>query len=482
MPEFPAPTELLSVVGHATLDLDPTGVVEVVDPATEKVLATMTVAGPATVDAAVASARRATATWAGMGPVGRRVPLRTVAERIREHAEDLATTITLEHGRPIADARAEARGAADLVEMYAELAVAHQTGVRGTASGELVLHRWEPWGVVACVTPWNYPLMAVLNLVAPALAAGNTVVLKPSEKTPASAVALVQWCTDHLPAGVLDVVLGTGEVTGSALAGHRGIDLVALTGGVATGRRVGELAGRNLTKTVLELGGKDPLIVDETVDVSVAARMAARAAFDNSGQICTSIERIYVHEAITDAFVDRLAEEAASWHVGGGFDDGVMMGPVIDRAQLDRIVAHVDSAVAAGAKAVAGGRRLDRPGYFFPPTVLTGVAPSSPALTEETFGPLAPVVSVPSFEEAIERANESEYGLGAMVLTGDQTHAMAAIERLRVGSVKVNAMRGRVPGTSADPAGVSGVGAGYGPEALREFARQKSVQWKAAPG
>jgi acyl-CoA reductase-like NAD-dependent aldehyde dehydrogenase len=481
MPDFSLPTELLSRVAHLPVDVDRPGTVDVVNPATEKTLTTMTVAGPDTVDAAVTSARQASAGWAGTGPAGRRVALRTLAARLRDHAEELATTITLEHGRPFTDARAEAHGAADLVETYAELAVAHRTGVQGSASGELVFHRSEPWGVVACVTPWNYPLMAVLNLVAPALAAGNTVVLKPSEKTPASAALLVEWCTDHLPPGVLNLVLGTGETTGSALVRHPDIDLVALTGGVATGRRVSELAGERLRKTILELGGKDAMVVDDTVDVRVAARMAAQAAFDNSGQICTSIERIYVHEAIKDDFVAQLAEEAAAWRVGDGFEAGVRMGPVVDQAQLDTIVDHVDSAVAQGAVVVCGGRRLNRTGYFFPPTVLSDVPPSVPVLTEETFGPVAPVVCVRNFEDAITRANESEYGLGAMVLTKDPEHAMLAVERLRVGSVKINAMRGRVPGTSAEPAGVSGIGAGYGPDALQEFARQKSVQWRAVP-
>jgi acyl-CoA reductase-like NAD-dependent aldehyde dehydrogenase len=311
MHDLSLPAELLSRVAHLPVDLDRRGTVDVVNPATEKTLTTMTVAGPDTVDAAVTSARQASAGWAETGPVGRRVALRTLAGRLRDHAEALATMITLEHGRPFTDARGEAYGAADLVETYAELAVAHHTAVQGSASGELVFHRSEPWGVVGCVTPWNYPLMAVLNLVAPALAAGNTVVLKPSEKTPASAVLLVEWCTDHLPPGVLNLVLGTGE-TGSALVRHPGVDLVALTGGVDTGRRVSELAGERLKKTILELGGKDAMIVDNTVDVRVAARMAAQAAFDNSGQICTSIERIYVHEAIKDDFVAQLANEAAA--------------------------------------------------------------------------------------------------------------------------------------------------------------------------
>jgi len=441
----------------------------------------MTIAGPAIVDVAVSSARQAASGWVDAGPVGRRTALRTISARIRQHAEILAKTITLEHGRPLTDARSEVHGAADLVEMYAELAVAHQSGFRGAGTGELVFHRLEPWGVAACVTPWNYPLMAVLNLVAPALAAGNTVVLKPSEKTPTSAVLLVERCTDHLPPGVLNIVLGTGEMTGNALVRHPDVDLIALTGSVATGRYVNELAGKNLKKAILELGGKDAMIVDDTVDIHVAARMAAQAAFENSGQICTSIERIYVHEAVEDEFVAELVAEAAAWQVGDGLDDGVRMGPVIDQAQLDRIVDHVDSAVAAGAVAAYGGRRIDRPGYFFPPTVLTDVPSSMPVLSDETFGPVAPVVSVRSFEEAIHRANESEYGLGAMVLTRDSGHAMLAIERLQVGLVKINAMRGRIPGTSAEPAGVSGIGVGYGPDALREFTRQKSVQWKATP-
>jgi acyl-CoA reductase-like NAD-dependent aldehyde dehydrogenase len=263
---------------------------------------------------------------------------------------------------------------------------------------------------------------------------------------------------------VLELLLGDGRA-GRPLAAHPEVDLVIHTGSIATGRELARLTAPDLRKALLELGGKDPLVVDAGVDPAWAASQAAAGAFANAGQLCTSIERIYVHETVAAAFVDALAAEAARTEIG----------PLIDERQREIVHAHVSGARAAGAELHAGGEPADGPGFFYPPTVLSGCTDDMEIMREETFGPVAAVRAVGSYDEALAAANATEYGLAATVLTPSMDHAQAAWRELRAGTVKVNAVWGGAPGGAAQPQGASGTGFGYGPELLDEVTLTKVV-------
>lgn len=454
----------------------------VVNPATEAILDHIPVGTAADVAAAVTAAKRAGRAWAGLGPTGRRPLLEQAAERIRAQADAIARVLTAENGKPLGQARAEVMGAASWLSEFAELAVHYRVGSQSAPADELVFQRWEPRGVAACIVPWNFPLQVAMETLAPNLAVGNTVVIKPSEKTPLSLTLMVSTAFDHLPAGVLNLVLGDGPHAGEALIQHEDVDVVMFVGSVRTGRHIGEVSGATTRKAILELGGKDAFIVDEDVNIVAAARLVADSCFANSGQICTSTERVFVHERIVDEFIDALRAATDVYHLGDGTDEGVDLGPLVDHLQLETVERHVADAVAQGAKVVAGGERLPRPGYFYPPTImLLPAQDQSLLMRQETFGPVAPVVPFATFDEAIAMANDSAYGLAAVVYSNNANHVMQAIDSLQAGMVKVNTRRGKAPGATSEPFGVSGLGHGYGMEVLAELTRQKSVQWRKMP-
>jgi succinate-semialdehyde dehydrogenase/glutarate-semialdehyde dehydrogenase len=328
----------------------------------------------------------------------------------------------------------------------------------------------EPLGVAALLVPWNDPVAIACGLVGAALVTGNTVVLKPSERTPLCGLRLAELLGASLPAGVLNVVLGDARVA-RPLVAHQDVDVVVHVGSVAAGREIAAVCAGQLKKAVLELGGKDPVIVDEGVDPAWAAQQVAIGSFANAGQICTSAERIYVHAAVADAFLDELVLAAK----------GAEIGPLVDERHRDHVHRHVREALDAGATLHCGGEVPTGPGSWYPPTVLSGVADDVALMTEETFGPVAPVRVTASFDEALALAAESAYGLAAVVLTPSQQHAQRAWRELPVGTVKVNAMFGGAPGGAAHPGRGSGLGYGYGPELLDELTRTKVVHLEPAP-
>jgi acyl-CoA reductase-like NAD-dependent aldehyde dehydrogenase len=299
-------------------------------------------------------------------------------------------------------------------------------------------------------------------------------VFKPSEKTPLSGALLAEILGQHLPYGVLELVLGDGRA-GRALVEHPGVGAILHTGSVATGREIARAAAGTPKKLLLELGGKDALIVDADVDPEWAAEQAATGAFANAGQICTSVERIYVHADIAAPFVAALTRRAQALKVGPGLDPETEMGPLIDERQRALVHEHVQEAVRDGARVRTGGEPPAVKGCFYPPTVLTDVSDDMRVMREETFGPVAAVRVVGSFDEALEVANASDYGLAATVLTADDEHARRAARELEVGTVKVNAVFGGAPGGAAEPRKASGTGFGYGPELLDELTVTKVV-------
>jgi succinate-semialdehyde dehydrogenase/glutarate-semialdehyde dehydrogenase len=323
--------------------------------------------------------------------------------------------------------------------------------------------------VVALLVPWNDPVAIACGQIAAALVTGNTVVFKPSERTPLSGRRLVELM--ELPSGVLELLLGDARA-GRPLVSHPGVDVVMHTGSVETGREIARACAEQLgKKALLELGGKDALIVDAGVDPAWAAEQAAAGAFANAGQICTSVERIYVHADVAEAFVEALAARAGDTQIG----------PLIDERQRELVHSHVSEALEGGARLHAGGERSAGPGFVYPPTVVSGCRPEMALMREETFGPVAAVQVVGSFDEAIEQANGSAYGLAATVLTPSDEHGERAWRELQAGTIKLNAAWGGAPGGAAHPRKSSGTGFGYGPELLDELTAVKVVHREPAP-
>ncbi len=453
--------------------------VEVRDPATGELLSWIPAGTEADADAAVQAAVAAAPGWARTAPADRGAALKAGARALRERLDAVAELQTREGGKPLGDSRGGVEAGIGAIEQYAELGPLHRGSrlMGGWSAADEMVH--EPRGVVALLTPWNDPVAIACGQIAAALVSGNAVVFKPSEKTPLSAVLCVEAIAVGLPPGVLNLLLGDGRA-GAALVVHPGVDLVMHTGSTRTGQAIAQAAAGTPKKVLLELGGKDALIVDGDVDPEWAAEQAAIGAFANAGQICTSVERIYVHEDVAEPFVEALARRATELAVGPGLDPSTEMGPLIDDGQRAIVDAHVREAVDAGAEVRAGGGPVSERGSFYAPTVLTGVRDDMRVMREETFGPVAAVRVVASFDEALEAANASEYGLAATVLTGDDEHARRAARELEVGTVKVNAVFGGAPGGAAHPRKASGTGFGYGPELLDELTVTKVVHRGAA--
>lgn len=424
-------------------------------------------------------AREAAPGWRRTAPAERAGHLREAATAVRGAAEELGDLLCATTGRLVGEARESARVAADLLD---EAAVTGLSGGRALAGGPgaLDLVRLEPRGVVGVITPWNDPYPAAAGLVAAALVTGNVVVHKPSERSAAPGRRLTELIADCLPPGVLEVLEGDADA-GAALARHGGVDMVAHIGSSGAGASVRHACAQRGAACVTENGGKDALLVDDGVDPAWAAEQVAVGAFTNAGQLCTSVERVYVHEAVADAVLEGLVERAEALVVGDPANPASTMAPLVDARALETVDEHVRQALDLGARLLTGGRRLPAGLTAYAPTVLVGCTDDMLVMTEETFGPVAAVAVVGSWEEALERASRGRYGLAATVLTDDTAHALEAIDALEVGTVKVNAVFGGAPGGSADPRRDSGRGAGYGPELLREMVVLKAVHWEPAP-
>jgi acyl-CoA reductase-like NAD-dependent aldehyde dehydrogenase len=429
------------------------------------------VASDADVADAVRAARRAAPEWARTAPAARAAALHAAANTIEAAAGELAEIMAAEMGKPVDGARDSIAAGVGTRRQYAELGPTHRGRTLAGDDAAIDLMAYRPRGVTAVITPWNDPVAVSCGLLGAALVTGNTVVHKPSERTPATGWRLAELIAPHLPEGVLNVVHGDGPV-GAALAGSE-VDLVAHVGSTATGRSIAAACARTGAKALLENGGSDPLIVDAGVDPVWAAGQAALGAFANSGQICVAVERIYVHDSLADAFVEALATEAETW--------GKQIGPLVDRQLRDAVHGQVRDAIRTGATLVAGGEVPSGAGAYYPPTVLSGCTDEMPVMREETFGPVAPVATVGSFEEGLTRAGDSPYGLAATVLTPSMSHAQRAWRELPAGTVKVNAVFGGAPGGAAHPRRGSGQGFGYGPELLDEMTVTTVVHLEAPP-
>ncbi|MET0659515.1 MAG: aldehyde dehydrogenase [Steroidobacteraceae bacterium] len=447
--------------------------IDVVNPATERRIGGTSEASADLVDRAVLSAKAAQVEWARLPPHARGLHLRAIAKRVREELPRLARLTALEQGKVLPLAELEVMLTAEYLDYMAEWARRIEGEVISSdRPGESIFLFRRPMGVVAGVLPWNFPFFMVARKVAPALVTGNTIVLKPSEETPFGAYefARIVASTD-LPQGVFNLVGGRGATTGTALVSHAGVDMVSFTGSSPTGAAIMALAAKNITKVNLELGGKAPAIVldDANVDLAVGVLKASKAM--NSGQACNCAERVYVHRKIAGEFSDKLARAMDSISFGDPLgDQPVEMGPLINLAAVERLSGLIQNAKAQGAEVLAGGSATDRgTGYHFRPTVVMHTKPTMQIMQREIFGPVLVVNVVDSLDEAIERANESEYGLSSSIFTSSLNAAMKAIAELKFGETYVN--RENFEAIQGFHAGVrkSGIGGTDGKHGLYEY-------------
>jgi succinate-semialdehyde dehydrogenase/glutarate-semialdehyde dehydrogenase len=441
------------------------------DPATGEVLARVADAAPADGIAALDAAAAARAAWAATAPRDRSDVLRRAFDAVVERRDDLALLMTLEMGKPLAEAHGEVTYGAEFLRWFSEEAVRVHGRLTRAPGGdaELVVTR-QPVGPCLLITPWNFPLAMATRKVAPALAAGCTVVLKPAEQTPLTALAFAQIMLEAgLPAGVLNVITTSdaAPVVRPLMEDAR-LRKVSFTGSTAVGRVLVRQSATNLLRTSMELGGNAPFLIFEDADLDAALDGAMLAKMRNGGEACTAANRFYVHERVADRFAERLAERMAGLSVGRGTDEGVQVGPLIDDAQRSKVVELVADARARGAEVLTGGEPLDGPGYFYRPTVLAGTPADAALLREEIFGPVAPIVRFGD-DDAIAAANDTEYGLIAYVYTGDLARGLRVINRLETGMVALN--RGIASNAAAPFGGVkaSGLGREGGPEGIGEY-------------
>src|SRR5215210_2879113 len=450
------------------------GSLNVINPATEESIEEIGTSSREDLDRAAQRARQAFKEWRGISGLERAELLHEKANDLRQQADGLAEIMTKEGGKPFIENRDEVGWTAACFDYYAEIARDNVGYLPAPIEAQqLALVIKEPIGVVACIVPWNYPLLLAAWKVAPALAAGNAVILKPSEETPLATRRMVDLI-ESLPEGLLQTAFGAGDV-GEMLVRHPGIDMVAFTGSQETGRKVGTVAAERLIPANLELGGKDPFIICDDVDIEIAAQGAVWAACLNAGQVCTSSERFYVEKGIADAFVEASREFVESLNIGNPMDQSTDIGPMINASGREKVERHVGEALEKGAKLVAGGERYGERGFFYRPTVLTGVTPSMTVMRDETFGPVVPVVEVGGLDEAIEQANSVPYGLGANVYTQDFEKMLKCMRELRAGTVWIN---DPLTDNDAAPFGGqkgSGIGRELGREGLEAFQESKHV-------
>lgn len=453
--------------------------IAVYNPATEEQIAEIPDAPAEVVDAAVDAARRAQPAWAELPPVERAGYIRAIADKIRGKADILAETITREQGKTLDLARGEVLGMAGLMDYMAEWARRIEGEIIASdRKGETIYLNRVPIGVVGGILPWNYPFFLIGRKLAPALVAGNTIVIKPSEETPLNAFLFAELADEAgLPEGVFNMVSGRGRTTGAALSGHPGIDLVSFTGSVPTGVAIMEAAAKNLTRVNLELGGKAPAIVLNDADIGLAVEAITVSRVVNTGQVCNCAERIFVERGVADEFTERFVKRMAAVTYGDPLAErGVDMGPLINGTQLGKVAAMVERAQAAGASAALGGKVAERNrGHHYEPTVLTGCTPDMEIMRKEIFGPVAPIAVVDSAEEAVHHANDTEYGLTSSLYTRDLNQAMRITRNLKFGETYINRENGEAYQGFHAGRKKSGIGGADGKHGFYEYMETQAV-------
>jgi acyl-CoA reductase-like NAD-dependent aldehyde dehydrogenase len=459
---------------------DGTARLDVVNPATEETIGNVVAATTHDIDDAVTAARAALSPWASLSARERGRFISKIAQRILERADELARLETIHNGKPIFESRQiEIPAAAECFEYFAGWADKIHGETIPVKGRYLTYTLREAVGVVAAIVPWNFPLLLTAWKVAPALACGNTVIIKPATQTPLTALALADIAQEvGLPAGVLNVVTGRGSDIGDYLVSHPGITKIAFTGDTATGRTVMRNASGTVKQTTLELGGKSPNIVFGDADLDAAVRGATTGIFYGKGEVCAAGSRLLVESKIKDEFVERVAERARKMRPGDPLDPKTRLGSLVSRGQMERVLRYVDAGQGEGATLLAGGKRADigtGKGFFFEPTVFSNVLPTMTIAREEIFGPVLAVLEFEGMDDAIAKANDCDYGLAAGIWTRDIKKAHNVAARLQAGTVWVNTYN--VYDTAAPFGGYkqSGYGREMGMHALEHYTQTKTV-------
>jgi betaine-aldehyde dehydrogenase len=467
----------VSSLGEATLP--------VINPATEQPIAEVALGSEADVERAVQAAKAAFPAWSRTSGATRAKYLRAIAAQIRQDEERLARLSSLNNGKPLAEARLDIGDAAATYEYYATLSdgldakqgLAVQLSAEQFASATYL----EPAGVVALIVPWNFPLVTSAWKLAPALAAGCTVVLKPSEVTPLPELELGSIALEvGLPAGVLNIVNGAGNSVGTALVDHPDVAKISFTGSNRVGERVMQSAARRIAQVSLELGGKSPIIVFDDVDLEQAVELILTGIFFNSGQMCSATSRLLVQAGIAPRLLEKLKSAVEAIQVGDAFNDGVTMGPLTSATQLRTVSRYVEIAREEGLELLTGGNRIERAGFFFEPTIFVNVPTTSALWREEIFGPVLCVRTFATEEEAIDLANDSDYGLAATIVDGDRAHALRIARALQAGHIWINGPQVVLPETSWGGFKRSGLGRELGPWGLHAYLQVKQITTPAS--
>ena len=455
-------------------------VTEVTNPATETTIEPVPAGVPADVERAVAAAKDAFPGWRATTAVERAQLLHQVAAKMRDHFDALVELLTLEEGKPVPENEEELDWSINTFDYYAELG-RHIRGrvIPSPDAGQLNLVLKEPFGVVACIVPWNYPILLAAWKIAAALAAGNTVVLKPSTLAPLTLLRMVEVAFDELPPGVINVITGRGGEIGDALVTHPDVPVIAFTGSTAVGQRIARLTADQMKKLHLELGGKDSFVIADDAPVETAVEAVSYAALINAGQVCTSTERVYVPRWMVSQFSELLAERVSRLRMGPGIEPTTDIGPMIGEVERAHVEEHLADAVAKGARVLVGGRRptqFER-GFFLEPAVLIDVDHSMTIMREETFGPTIPIMAYDTFDDAIALANDTDYGLGACLCSHDARKVRQFYEQVHAGTIWIN---DPLTDNYAGPFGgmkMSGLGRELGEEGIEEFWQTKHVHW-----
>jgi acyl-CoA reductase-like NAD-dependent aldehyde dehydrogenase len=443
----------------------------VVNPATGEVFALAPECSPQQLDAAFDAAAKAQRDWRS-DEGARRATLLRMADVLMASTGELAPVLTAEQGKPLGDANIEVFAAAIWCQYFANLEAPSQV-IQDDAEALVEVVR-RPVGVVAAITPWNFPLALAFWKIAPALLAGNAMVLKPSPFTPLTTLKVAEILREAMPPGVLNVVSG-GDQLGSWMTEHPVPRKISFTGSVQTGKLVAMSAAPDLKRVTLELGGNDPAIVMDDADPDVVSKGIFAAAFNNNGQVCSAIKRVYVPEALYDQVVDGLGAHATSVKVGDGTEADTKLGPINNRPQFERVAELVGDALSHGARAVAGGHAIDGPGYFFEPTILADLSDGTRIVDEEQFGPALPVISYRDVDDVVERANATHFGLSGSVWGADGDRAAEVAGRLECGTAWVNTHLALAPQQPFGGFKWSGIGVENGPWGLAEFSEIQVV-------
>ncbi len=448
------------------------GSFDVINPATEAVVAAAPLASIEQLDQAVAAASNAFKTWQHTTNEERQSLMHKIANLIEANADELAEIIVLEQGKPMFLAQMEVGGAVAWTRYNADLEIPLKT-IEDSENKRIEAHH-KPLGVVASITPWNWPLMIAIWHIMPALRTGNTVICKPSEYTPLNTLRLVELINEVLPAGVVNVITGESEI-GNAISNHHGISKIVFTGSTPTGQKIMSSAATNLKRLTLELGGNDAAIVLPDVDVDAIAEAIFQTAFLNMGQTCAALKRLYVHDDIYDALCNKLVEIAQAQVVGNGLEAGITFGPIQNANQFRIVNELVEDAKANGASILCGGAPLQREGYFYPPTIVADITDGIRLVDEEQFGPVLPVIRFSNVDDAIARANSTQVGLGGSVWSSDINKATQVANQLECGTAWINGHAEVLPHAPFGGCKMSGFGVEFGEEGLLEYTSMQII-------